>query len=108
MNRGEAVCDICGKRFVRVSGSQKRCSPACSQAANKAKGKERTRKYRARKPRIFPPRDIVCIKCGKVFSGKSNQKICRECLKTRKDCKKYLDARSDRFAIGGAYERGDF
>lgn len=108
MNRGEAVCDICGKRFIRNTGSQKRCSPACSEIANKAKVKARARVYFARHPRIAPPRDIVCIKCGEVFSGKSNQKICRKCLVTRKDCKKYLDARSDRYAIGGAYERSDF
>lgn len=107
MNRGEAVCDICGKRFVRNSGAQKRCSPECSEKANKAKERETAKAYFAKHPRIVPAHDIVCIKCGEVFSGKSNQKICRQCLVTRKDCKKYLDARSDRYAIGGAYERSD-
>jgi hypothetical protein len=101
---GKKKCGICGTEFMRYNGNQKYCSAECAKAAKKNWKQAHNYKYR----RTYPPREIQCIKCGEVFSGKSNQKICRKCLATRKDCKKYLDARSDRFAIGGAYERGDF
>ena len=92
---GLKKCGICGTVFMRCNGNQKYCSAECAETANKNWKQAHNYKYK----RTFPPREIQCIKCGKAFSGRSNQKICMHCLESRPDCKKYLDARSERMSV---------
>lgn len=96
-----AHCDVCGEEFRKYNGRQKRCCPECA-----AIGKSETDKiYKHNHKQKHPPREIVCIRCGEVFVGRSNQRICRDCLETRSDCRKFLDARSDAMRVGKEYNR---
>lgn len=88
---GKAQCGICGAEFEKHTGNQRYCSNECSLEA--------MRKF-PRKPKPWkPPREIVCIKCGETFLGKGRQQICMDCLMTRKDCRRYIDLRSEAYAV---------
>lgn len=90
LDLGLCRCYICGAVFRKYNGRQKRCSPECAEEGHRKWYETHRTPYNRR-----PPREIVCTKCGKRFLGRSNQKICMECLQTREDCKKYLELRSE-------------
>lgn len=94
---GYAKCDVCGEEFRKYNGRQKRCCPECAAIGER----EQEKIYKANHRPKNPPREITCIKCGELFIGRSNQAICHKCLTTRKECKRYLDLRSERMKIGG-------
>lgn len=88
---GKTQCGICGKDFEKHTGNQRYCCNECSIEAVKRK---------IRKPKPWkPPREIVCIKCGGTFLGKGRQQICMDCMMTRKDCRRYIDLRSEAYAV---------
>lgn len=96
LDLGLCRCDICGAVFHKYNGRQKRCSTECADEYKRRWSKGRKKEYKKR-----PPRQITCIRCGKAFTGRSNQRICPECLFTRKDCKYLIDLRSDAMRVGG-------
>ena len=89
----KAFCEICGAEFQKITGNHKYCSDKCY--------KEACKHYKSAKYKPRKPRQIICIKCGNAFSGRSNQKICMDCLQNRPDCKRYLLMRSEAMMIGG-------
>lgn len=71
-------CNLCGKPFIvgQRNGAAKYCSDKCRAAAWNMMRKQ----YHKLHYKPVPPRDIVCKKCGKVFSGKFNAAYCMDCL----------------------------
>lgn len=96
LHLGTAQCEICGGRFEKHHGRQKYCTNEC---AVKAARRRHLSWGRAHPRPRRQPRDIVCIKCGQTFSGKGRQAICPDCLHSLPECRRYAEARSERFAV---------
>lgn len=96
LHLGTARCGICGAAFEKRNGRQKYCTAGCAAEA----ARRSARAWAVRHPQPpRPPRKIVCIKCGQIFSGKGRQAICPDCLHSRPECRRYAEARSERFAV---------
>ena len=95
-----AVCERCGKEYIRTAGQQKYCKD-CVPVINREMTREYQRAFRARNRKAVPATRI-CVVCGKEFPQKANMLTCsEECRKAR--IRQKVEERKE-MKIGDIYE----